>query len=147
MRSQSFPLLSTYSRCRGCLFSLDHTQTHTTVDRTPLDEGSARRRDVYLTTQTLTRNKHSYLQWDSNLRSQQTLRRRPTPLGSAVDLYMSLNSFVILTTCCDLMLQFLLRTVGGSDFLQQSIVIKQTKDIYASVSNATSTLPTGSYRS
>jgi hypothetical protein len=35
------------------LFSLDHTQTHTTVGRTPLDEGSVRRRDLYLTTQTL----------------------------------------------------------------------------------------------
>jgi hypothetical protein len=51
--SQSFPLLPTHSRCRGCLFSLDHNQTHTTVGRTPLDEGSARRRDLYLTTQTL----------------------------------------------------------------------------------------------
>jgi hypothetical protein len=27
----------------------DHTQSHTTVGRTPLDEGSARRRDLYLT--------------------------------------------------------------------------------------------------
>jgi hypothetical protein len=43
--SQSLTLLPTHSRCRGCLFSLDHTQTHTTVGRTPLDEGSARRRD------------------------------------------------------------------------------------------------------
>jgi hypothetical protein len=34
------------------LFSLDHTQTHTTVGRTPLDEGSARRRDLCLTRQT-----------------------------------------------------------------------------------------------
>jgi hypothetical protein len=51
--SQSFPLLPTHSRCRGCLFSLDHAQIHTTVGRTPLDEGSACRRDLYLTTQTL----------------------------------------------------------------------------------------------
>jgi len=29
---------------------LDHTQRHTTVGRTPVDEGSARRRDLYLTT-------------------------------------------------------------------------------------------------
>ena len=29
---------------------LDHTQRRTTVDRTPLDEWSARRRDLYLTT-------------------------------------------------------------------------------------------------
>jgi hypothetical protein len=35
------------------IFSRDRTQTHTTVGRTPLDGGSARRRDFYLTTQTL----------------------------------------------------------------------------------------------
>ena len=29
---------------------LDHTQRRITVGRTPLDEGSARRRDLYLTT-------------------------------------------------------------------------------------------------
>jgi hypothetical protein len=53
--SQSFPLLPTCSQqvSRLFLFSLDHTQTHTTVRRTPLDEGSARRGDLYLTTQTL----------------------------------------------------------------------------------------------
>ena len=32
------------------LMFLDHTQRRTTVDRTPLDEWSARRRDLYLTT-------------------------------------------------------------------------------------------------
>ena len=32
------------------LMFLDHTQRRTTVDRTPLDELSARRRDLYLTT-------------------------------------------------------------------------------------------------
>jgi hypothetical protein len=37
----------------GFLFSLDHIQTHTTVGKTPLDEGSARRRNLYLITQTL----------------------------------------------------------------------------------------------
>jgi hypothetical protein len=35
------------------VISLDHTQAHTTFGRIPLDEGSARRRDLYLTTQTL----------------------------------------------------------------------------------------------
>jgi hypothetical protein len=35
------------------LFPFDHTQTHTTVGRPTLDEGSARRRDLYLTTQKL----------------------------------------------------------------------------------------------
>jgi hypothetical protein len=55
--SQSIPLLPVHSRCRGFLFSLDHTQTHTTVGRSPLDKGSARRRDLYLTTQTLCKRK------------------------------------------------------------------------------------------
>ena len=32
------------------LMFLDHTQRRTTVGRTPLDERSARRRDLYLTT-------------------------------------------------------------------------------------------------
>jgi hypothetical protein len=37
----------------GFDFSLYHTEGYTTVGRTPLDEGSARCRDLYLTTQTL----------------------------------------------------------------------------------------------
>jgi hypothetical protein len=70
------------------MISLDYTQTHTTVGRTPLDEGSARRRDLYLRKQTLTRDKHPRLRWDSNQRSQQAFSRRPKsqtarPLGSA----------------------------------------------------------------
>jgi hypothetical protein len=44
--------------CGGFLFSRDHTQTHT-VGRSPLNDGSARRRDLYLTTQTL------YKRWTS----------------------------------------------------------------------------------
>jgi hypothetical protein len=56
-RSPSLLYLLVHSRCRGCLLSLDHTQTHTTVVRTPLDEGSARRRDLYLTTRTLYKRK------------------------------------------------------------------------------------------
>jgi hypothetical protein len=52
-RSPSLFYLLVHSRCRGFLFSLDHTQTHTTVGRTPLDEGSAPRRELYLATQTL----------------------------------------------------------------------------------------------
>jgi hypothetical protein len=44
---------------------LDHTQRRTTVGRSPLDEWSARRRDLYLTTH--------------NPRSQQASGRRPTP--------------------------------------------------------------------
>jgi hypothetical protein len=37
---------------------LDHTQRRTTVGRTPVDEWSARRRDLYLTTHTLTTDRH-----------------------------------------------------------------------------------------
>ena len=36
-------------RCREVI-AFDHTQGHNTVGRTSLDEGSARRRDLYLTT-------------------------------------------------------------------------------------------------
>ena len=39
------------------LMFLDHTQRHTTVGRTPLDGRSARRRDLYLTTQPDTHNR------------------------------------------------------------------------------------------
>jgi hypothetical protein len=40
------------TRARAALFSsfLDRTQLHTTVSRTPLDEGSARGRDLFMTT-------------------------------------------------------------------------------------------------
>jgi hypothetical protein len=41
------------------MISLDHMQAHTTVSRTPLDEESVHRRDIYLITQTLyKRNMH-----------------------------------------------------------------------------------------
>jgi hypothetical protein len=45
----------TYSQqvSRLFIFTWSHSDTHTRVGRTPLDEGSARRRDLYLTTQTL----------------------------------------------------------------------------------------------
>jgi hypothetical protein len=49
---------------------LDHTQRRTTVGRTPVDEWSARRRDLYLTTHN-TQNKHPCPRWDSSPRSQQ----------------------------------------------------------------------------
>ena len=39
---------------------LDHTQRHTTVGRTLLDELSARRRDIYLTTHNI-HNKQTFM--------------------------------------------------------------------------------------
>jgi len=56
--SASWSLCSTHCRWTGCcLWShwLTHTHTHThtyTLDSTPLDKGSARRRDLYLITHT-----------------------------------------------------------------------------------------------
>jgi hypothetical protein len=47
----------TLVRCRGVI-AFDHTQGHTTVGRTPLEDGSARRRDSYLTTHN-TQNKQT----------------------------------------------------------------------------------------
>jgi hypothetical protein len=52
-RSPFLFYLLVHSRCRGFRFSLDPTLTHATFVRTPLDEGSDLRRDLYLTTQTL----------------------------------------------------------------------------------------------
>ena len=60
----------------------DHTQWHTTVGSTPLDEGSARRRDLYLTTHN-TYNTQTSMR-DSNPQSQQVSGRRLSrlrPLG------------------------------------------------------------------
>jgi hypothetical protein len=56
---------------------LDHTR-HTTVDGIPLDQWSARRRYLYLTTHN-THDKHPCPRWDSNPQSKQASGRRPTP--------------------------------------------------------------------
>ena len=56
---------------------LDHTQRRTTVGRTPLDEWSAHRIDLYLTTHN--NHKHPCPRWNSYPQSQQASGRRPTP--------------------------------------------------------------------
>jgi len=63
---------------------LDHTQRRITVGRTPLDEWSARRRDLYLTTHNTHNRQISMLRWDWNPRSQQTyaLDRAATGTGN-----------------------------------------------------------------
>jgi hypothetical protein len=63
---------------RGCLFSLDHTRTHTTFGRTPLDEGSTRRRDLYLTT-------HNTVQ-ETNIHAPGGIRTHNPSQRSAADL-------------------------------------------------------------
>jgi hypothetical protein len=65
---------------------LDHTQWRATVGKTPLNEWSARRRDLYLTTHAT--YKHPCPRWDSKPRLQKTSGRRTTaytarPLGTA----------------------------------------------------------------
>jgi hypothetical protein len=58
---------------------LDHIQRRTTVGRIPLDEWSARRKDLYLTTHNTHNRQTSMPRWDSKPRSQQANGRRPTP--------------------------------------------------------------------
>ena len=62
---------------RTFLMFLDHTQRRNTVGRTPLDERSARRRDLYLTTHDTHNRQISMPPWDSNPRSQQASGRTP----------------------------------------------------------------------
>ena len=57
---------------------LDHIQRRNTVGRTPLDEWSARRRDLYLIHTAITTDKYPCPRWDSNPQSQQAGGRRPT---------------------------------------------------------------------
>jgi hypothetical protein len=54
---------------------LDHTQRRTTVGRTPLDEWSARRRDLYLTTHN-THNRQTSMPRDRSRRAAADLRLR-----------------------------------------------------------------------
>ena len=61
-------------RSRGFVITLSHS----TLSRTPLDEWSARRRDLYITTHN-THSKHPCPRRDSNPQSQQATSRRPTP--------------------------------------------------------------------
>jgi hypothetical protein len=57
---------------------LNHTQRRTTFGRTPLDEWSARRTDLYLTTHNI-HDRHPCPRRESNPQSQQVGGRRPTP--------------------------------------------------------------------
>ena len=82
--------------CRGFIISLRHT----TLSRSPLDQWSARRRDLYLTKHIkLTRDRHPCHRRDSNPQSQQASCRRPTPytaraLGSANPHGLDLSNFI-----------------------------------------------------
>jgi len=71
--SPQWPKASSFTRF------LDHTQRLTTVGRTPVDECSVRRRDLYLTTQHSQQTNRRTPMRDSNRQCQQTSGRRPTP--------------------------------------------------------------------
>jgi hypothetical protein len=64
-----------HPHCRG--FTI--TSRHTTLGRTPLDDGLVRRRELYLTTPNTHKRQTSCLLPDSNPQSQQASGRRPTP--------------------------------------------------------------------
>jgi hypothetical protein len=70
------------------------TLGHITLSRTPLEEWSARRRDLYLTTHN-THKKHPRRRRDSNPQSQQARGRRPTPLDSVAT---GIGLFITLVT-------------------------------------------------
>jgi len=55
---------------------LDHTATHHSVGRTLLNEWSARRRDLYLTTH----NTHNIYSWPGGIRTHNLSRRAPADL-------------------------------------------------------------------
>jgi hypothetical protein len=58
---------------------LSHSVSHTTLGRTPLNEWSAHRRDLYLTTHSTHKRQTSMPPQDSNPQSQQASSHRPTP--------------------------------------------------------------------
>jgi len=64
-------LLPTHCTCRGLLSHLITFYDTHTLSRIPLDEGSARCRDLYLRTHN-THKRHPHSRRDSNLRSQRT---------------------------------------------------------------------------
>jgi hypothetical protein len=68
-----------WARASSFMRFLDHTQRRTTVGRTPLDEWSARPRNLYLTTHDTHSRQTPIRRCDSNPQSQQASGRIPTP--------------------------------------------------------------------
>ena len=64
---------------QGCHIHAGWLHLHITLDRTPLDAWSARRRDLYLTTHSNDKRQTSMPRRDTNPHSEQTCIRRPTP--------------------------------------------------------------------
>jgi hypothetical protein len=67
------------TRASSFMRFLDHTQRRTTVCSTPLDQWSARSRDIYLTTHNTHNRQKSMPRRNSNPQPQEASGRRPTP--------------------------------------------------------------------
>jgi hypothetical protein len=65
--------------CLTVEVSRSHTVRHTTLCRTSLQEGSARRRDMYQTNTTFPRDRHPCIRRESKPQFQPVSVRRPTP--------------------------------------------------------------------
>jgi hypothetical protein len=72
-----WPILPTHCSCRGWFLHLTTLNNTHKFDRTPLDEGSARR-NLYLITHNIHKG-YPCPWWDSNPHSQQAIGHRPTP--------------------------------------------------------------------
>jgi len=84
--------------------SRSHTQRPTKFGRIPLDEWSARRRDLYVTT--LTTDRHPCPRLDSNPQSQQANGRRSTPWPRGhSDGYITYLLTYLLTPWCRVLLE------------------------------------------
>jgi hypothetical protein len=73
----NFDPFSDHGFARSLGFTI--TLRHTTLSKTPLDEGPARRRDLYLTTHNTTDNRRPCRRRDSNPKSQQVKGKKRTP--------------------------------------------------------------------
>jgi len=73
---------------------MDYTQTHNTLGRTPVDNGSASRRNIYVTTKQHSQETHPCRRRDSNPQSQQASGflhfREITAIGIPSDLTLFL---------------------------------------------------------
>ena len=76
---------------------LDHTQRCSTFGRTPLDEWSARRRDLYLTTHDNHNRQISMPRWDLNPRSQQA----SGPAARLLRSWVRIPSGAWVFVCCE----------------------------------------------
>jgi hypothetical protein len=106
--SLSDPLLPTHCKVWRFIVAADHTEWQTethTLGKTPLDEGSARRRDLYLYD-----TQHSQ---QTSRRTPSQIRRNPSkqvtarPLGSAI-FFFSFFFFLLLLLLLLLLLNYLL---------------------------------------